>query len=249
MRAEYKRLLTEAYDLDKPEAPALELAWYRSYVDAAPAGAPVLEVMCGSGRFLLPMLADGVDIDGIDASADMLDAARRHAADRGLDVHYRLHEQAAEDLSLPRRYGFALCSTGSFGLLPDVDVAGLVLRRIHDHLVPGGSTLVVAENPSGAGRAGVWTGRFWKRPDGHTIAMRFVTQYDEERRLETGVGIYDLFDADGTFVTSEANDWVRRFWLADELRDAMTAAGFVDVETIEPQGSTLAAFGRRPDSA
>ena len=249
MRAEYKRLLTEAYDLDKPEAPALELAWYRSYVDAAPAGTPVLEVMCGSGRFLLPMLTDGVDIDGIDASADMLDAARRHAAERGLDVHYRLHEQAAEDLSLPRRYGFAFCSTGSFGLLPDVDTAARALRRIHDHLVAGGAALVVAENPTGAGRAGVWTGRFWKRPDDHTIAMRFVTQYDEERRLETGLGVYELFDPSGALITTEANEWVRRFWLPDELRDAMTEADFVDVEIIEPMGSTLAAFGRRSRSA
>jgi hypothetical protein len=28
-RAEYRRLLTQAYDLDKPEAPAAELAFYR----------------------------------------------------------------------------------------------------------------------------------------------------------------------------------------------------------------------------
>jgi SAM-dependent methyltransferase len=249
VRADYKRLLTEAYDLDKPDAPALELAWYRSYVDAAPAGAPVLEVMCGSGRFLLPMLAEGVDVDGVDASSDMLEAARRHAAERGLDVHYRLHEQAAEDLSLPRRYGFAFCSSGSFGLLPNAAVAGLALRRMHDHLVPGGSVLVVAENPSGAGRAGAWTGRFWRRPDDHTIAMRFVTAYDEGQRLETGIGVYELFDPSGALVTTEANNWVRRFWEPEELRDAMTAAGFVDVETIEPQGSTLAGFGRRPPSA
>src|SRR5205085_4746698 len=63
--AEYKRLLTEAYDLDKPEAPAEELARWMQF--ARDARGPVLEVMCGSGRFLVPLAQAGVDIDGVDA--------------------------------------------------------------------------------------------------------------------------------------------------------------------------------------
>jgi hypothetical protein len=45
-RAEYRRLLTQAYDLDKPEAPAAELAFYRECI--ARYGEPVLELMSGS---------------------------------------------------------------------------------------------------------------------------------------------------------------------------------------------------------
>src|SRR5207248_8049053 len=70
--AEYKRLLTEAYDLDKPEAPEQELARWMQF--AREAYGPVLEVMCGSGRFLVPLARAGIDIDGVDASDDMLAA-------------------------------------------------------------------------------------------------------------------------------------------------------------------------------
>ncbi len=68
--AEYKRLLTQAYDLDKPEAPAAELDRWLRYARAV--DGPVLEVMCGSGRFLAPLAAAGIDIDGTDASVDLL---------------------------------------------------------------------------------------------------------------------------------------------------------------------------------
>jgi len=66
--AENKRLLTEAYDLDKPDAPGLELERWMRY--ARSADGPVLEVMCGSGRFLLPLALAGIDIDGTDPSVD-----------------------------------------------------------------------------------------------------------------------------------------------------------------------------------
>ena len=70
----YGRLCTEFYDLDKPEPPLEELERYARY--AARAEGPVHEAMCGSGRFLLSLLARGFDIDGSDSSQQMLAASR-----------------------------------------------------------------------------------------------------------------------------------------------------------------------------
>lgn len=99
MPAEYRALLTQAYDIDKPHAPPEELGYYRSFVDKA--DGPVLEAMCGSGRFLLPLLADGIDIDGVDSSPDMLQACRHRGAERGLKP--MLFEQTVEGMDLHRR--------------------------------------------------------------------------------------------------------------------------------------------------
>lgn len=96
-RAEYKALLTEAYDLDKPEAPPGELAYYRQHIRAC--GEPVLEAMCGSGRFLVPLLEAGIDVDGVDASPDMLVACGARCADRGLEA--RTYEQFLHELDVP----------------------------------------------------------------------------------------------------------------------------------------------------
>ena len=60
--------------------------------------------MCGSGRFLLPLLEAGVDIDGVDASPHMLAACAAKCAERGLRAS--LHEQSLHALDLPRRYRF-----------------------------------------------------------------------------------------------------------------------------------------------
>ncbi|HCU6014361.1 TPA: GNAT family N-acetyltransferase, partial [Legionella pneumophila] len=66
----YQSLCTEVYDLSKPNAPQDEYSFYRSY--AAEVKGLILEPMCGTGRFLLPLAAEGFDVHGFDASQPML---------------------------------------------------------------------------------------------------------------------------------------------------------------------------------
>ena len=54
-----------------------ELDYYRSAIRKF--GEPVVDLGCGTGRFLVPLSAEGFDIDGVDISADMIAAARDHA--------------------------------------------------------------------------------------------------------------------------------------------------------------------------
>ncbi|MFR9805368.1 class I SAM-dependent DNA methyltransferase [Pseudonocardia sp. RS010] len=223
-RADYRDLLTQAYDLDKPAAPADELAFHRGVIGSAE---PVLELMCGSGRFLLPLLAAGVDVDGVDASASMLDACRAHARDRGLDVTGRLQEQRTEDLSLRRRYRAAFCAAGSWGLLAGDDEVGRALAAVRVHLLPGGTFHFEVE--TGPGPPGAPGGtNWWTRPDGAVITLRGGTRIDPTTGVEHGVGIYELF-VDGVLVHTELNRWVRRFWPADAIAAAVRDAGFSEV--------------------
>ncbi|MCE3555019.1 class I SAM-dependent methyltransferase [Pseudonocardia sp. RS11V-5] len=223
-RAEYRDLLTQAYDLDKPSAPADELAFHLAAIGTAE---PVLEVMCGSGRFLLPLLATGVDVDGVDASPSMLDACREHARDRGLDVSGRLYEQRAEDLRLRRRYRAAFCAAGSWGLLAGDDEVARALAAVRAHLLQGGAFHFEVETgpgPPGAPDGVLW----WTRPDGAVITARGGNRIDPVTGLESGVGIYELF-VDGVLVHTELNNWVRRFWTPEAISAAVGAAGFSEV--------------------
>ena len=43
-------------------------------------GQPVLDVACGTGRLLVPLLRAGIDVDGCDLSEDMLHHCRTKAA-------------------------------------------------------------------------------------------------------------------------------------------------------------------------
>ena len=55
----YKKLCSEYYDLDKPSAPTEALEYYHK--EALRANGPVLEPMCGTGRFLIPLLERGIN--------------------------------------------------------------------------------------------------------------------------------------------------------------------------------------------
>lgn len=222
-RAEYRTLLTEAYDLDKPHAPPGELAFHRAQVEEH--GTPALELMSGSARFLAPLLAAGLDVDGVDASPAMLAAAARRCA--GLPLQQ--FEQALHQLDLPRRYRFAFCAAGSFGLVVRDEEVAASLRRIRGHLLPLGRVLLEVETPpASSGGRGRWGGRFWRRPDGATITLRDLGRYDPVTQIEEAVGIYELF-VDGRLVQTELNEWVRRFWTAEQITAALAAAGFTDV--------------------
>ncbi len=106
---------------------------FRSFIESS--GEPVLDAGCGAGRLLLPYLHEGVDIDGSDTSADMLEWCRRGAGREQLPVS--LYPQAMHELDLPRRYR-TIIVCGAFGLggTREQDLEGL--RRLHSHLEPGG---------------------------------------------------------------------------------------------------------------
>jgi hypothetical protein len=133
----YGPLCTQFYDLDKPLPPADALSYYRSRAEQC--GGAVLEPMCGSGRFLLPLQAAGVRIEGSDAAPAMLAACRRHAARVGLSPV--LHEWRVQDLALGRRFALAFVPSGSIGLL-DAEELRLALARLQAHLLPGAALLL-----------------------------------------------------------------------------------------------------------
>jgi SAM-dependent methyltransferase len=113
-----------------------ELAFYRSMVEED--GQPALDLACGAGRLLLPLLSAGLDVDGCDISPDMLTYCREGAARLGLTA--RLYEQAMHELDLPRNYRtIYICD--SFGLGGRRDHDGAALRRCYDYLVPGGTLI------------------------------------------------------------------------------------------------------------
>ena len=111
-----------------------ELAFYRAFVERD--GQPALDLACGTGRLLLPLLRAGLDVDGCDLSSDMLDLCRRRAASEGLAP--RLYAQAMHALDLPRGYRtIFICD--SFGLGGRREQDAEALRRCHRQLVPGGT--------------------------------------------------------------------------------------------------------------
>jgi SAM-dependent methyltransferase len=133
----YGPLCAEFYDHDKPFAPADAVRYYAGRGMAS--GGPILEPMCGSGRYLIPILGSGVEVEGVDAAPAMLEACRRNASRQRLQPV--LYQQSIASLSLPRRYRMAFVPSGSIGLLQADDFRSS-LRALRRHLDAGAPLLL-----------------------------------------------------------------------------------------------------------
>lgn len=99
-------------------------------------GQPVLDLACGTGRVLLPLLRAGVDIDGCDISKDMLQYCRSKAAREGLSAN--LYADPMDAFELPRTYK-TIYMCGSFGLAGSREKDLETLRHCYAHLDDGGA--------------------------------------------------------------------------------------------------------------
>ena len=131
-------LMAERWGEFLTEAP--ELPFYQLEIERH--GQPVLDLGCGAGRLLVPLLAAGVDIDGCDISQDMLDQCRMRAVAAGLEP--TLSAQPMHAFQLPRKYRtIYICD--SFGLAGSRDNDLATLRRCHAQLEAGGALVFTVD--------------------------------------------------------------------------------------------------------
>jgi SAM-dependent methyltransferase len=149
-----------------------ELVFYRSAI--AQYGQPVLDLGCGTGRMLLPLIRSGIDVDGCDVSPDMLAHCRAQAMRAGHAP--QLFEQSGDDLALPRKYGtIYICD--SFGTVGGAEA----LRRCHEHLLPSGALVFNVTLPYA--EADRW--RFWIPEESRSLPEPWP-ESGERRRAADG---------------------------------------------------------------
>jgi SAM-dependent methyltransferase len=160
-------------------------------------GEPALELGCGTGDPLLDLVARGLDVEGLDSSADMLEHCRVAARERSIAVV--LHHQRMEEMDLERRYRSIYIAGPTFNLLPDDDAARRALQRIGLHLASGGSALVPLFVPEPARDLG--EARVHVQSDG--TVLRFTAldeQRDDEARIQRTRMRYERIQGDASEV-------------------------------------------------
>jgi SAM-dependent methyltransferase len=210
-----------------------EVEYFRPFVAA---GQPALDAGCGTGRLLRPWLRDGLDVDGCDVSEDMLVECRRLAAADGLEP--ALYRQALHELDLPRRYRTIVCC-GTFGLGSTREQDAEALRRLHDHLEPGGALLLDLEEGDGllaatpAPASPEPPAERVRGSDGLEYALRGrVVEVDrDERRATRAIQAWQW--RDGELVAEEEHLLTESVYEREELLELLGRAGFADVDVRE----------------
>jgi SAM-dependent methyltransferase len=206
---------------------------YIPFLEAS--GTPALELACGSGLPLLDLLARGYEVEGLDASQDMLDRCHARAADRSLEV--TLHRAEMQSFTLSRRYRSIFLAGASFTLLPTDEDAASALERIYAHLELGGRALIPLEIVDvGAVRGSI--GRFREATteagDRLRVGMIEFAVSMDGRTLSHRLR-YEHIPTNGEPRVVE-RDWKRRWWSQNLFREMLIFAGFDEVTFLAPEG-------------
>jgi SAM-dependent methyltransferase len=240
---EYRGLKASTWDLSRGDTSTwTDRTFYLDVVRQY--GQPVLDVGCGTGRIMLDFLAQqGIDIDGVDDSPEMLAICRRKA--RAMRLEPALHEQKMETLDLPRRYATVLVPSSSLQLLTDPVVAREAVGRFFRHLRPGGVLVTPLGFDWRAGEAldTGWKLRFEKvRPeDGATVRGWERVRHEPERQLWHEEERYEV-EADGATVSANhVRSPAGRWYTQAQAVELCRSAGFGEV-------TLLKAFTHEPAS-
>jgi hypothetical protein len=198
----YTGIVVDAYA--RLKSSSFDPAPYAAFVSST--GEPALELGCGDGEPMLSLRQAGLDVEGVDSSADMLDRCRANATALGLQV--TLHHQRMEGLNLPRQYRSIYLAGPTFTLLPDDKTAVRALRAIREHLTSDGRALIPLWilGPTPPSDLGVQR----KAVDNQGATLVYIPlseTYDQSLRTRTTTVRYERHTPNGT-VESANRDWI-----------------------------------------
>jgi SAM-dependent methyltransferase len=209
------------------------------YLDLArEQGGRVLEVACGSGRLLVPLVRAGLQVVGIDISPHMLALAREKLDGTApLSASVELLQADMRTFRLDQQdFDLAIVSVKSFAYLTETADQLACLESIHAHLRPGGLLALDLLHPSPE-----WTSapRGSLRDDmlehvaerGVTLSrVESVVSTDLARQIRVIRSIYETVDDSGKVLDKRFVEWPYRWVHRFEAEHLLRRAGFqVDV--------------------
>lgn len=205
-------------------------------------GQPALELGCGDDGPFLELARQGVDIEGVDSSPDMLERCRARADADNLRIV--THCQRMENLDLPRRYRAIFLAGPTFTLLPDDDTAQRALLRIAAHLLPDGTFMVPLWIPPATPAQEFGRTRETTTADGATARYTIESEgYDETTRTRRTHTRYEMIRHNAH--ESLQRDWIIHWHTPAGIAALAQPAGLEVVETTPIIDSEFTTYLRR----
>ena len=159
-------------------------------------GGPLMELGCGTGRLAIPLARSGMEVAGVDISADMLNRFSERLAHEPAEVRNRIRLIQADmrRFVLNRRFSGAICSSNTLLLLGSEKAIGEALACIRSHLAPGGKILIDVAAIDGGTRAALM-----KYPGEHVPDLAFTEKVRDDSLRRTH-SVEPLADANAVSV-------------------------------------------------
>lgn len=210
---------------------------FRGYTEDVPfyremarrTGDPMLELMCGTGRVLLPLAEAGHRITGVDISPAMLDVARAQLEEAGLNERATLIEGDVRSVSLPAGgFSMAFVAINSFMHLEHVRDQLAALETARRALSRKGLLILDLFNPDPLEIAREDNRLVLDRSyelDGRHVQKFVAIDSDAAAQLSYVTYLYDETDTDGV-VTRRTMRFTLRWFYRYEVEHLLARAGF-----------------------
>ena len=189
---------------------------------------PVLDLPCGTGRVLLPLLQDGIDIEGVDLSAAMLDRLRKKAEALGLQP--RVHQASMTDFQLDRQFALIVCACNSFAHNLTTEDQLESLRRYREHLLPDGLLVIDSFFPSMqyviTDQLRVLEGEVTDPRTGHLLRCYDSRTMDRVKQVQHSDNEIEEFDSNGRLVATHRNSTDARWTYKAEMELLLRGTGY-----------------------
>lgn len=168
-------------------------------------GQPVLDVGCSSGRLILDFLAQGIDVDGVDISPEMIALCRENAAKKNLAPN--LYIQSMTSLDLPRQYKTILVPSSSVQLLLKPGEPQQAMQGFYKLLEPGGilASPFMTLWKEGDPLEGEFTQEATRPEDGATVRRTGWSRFNPKTKMEDTRDTWEVIK-DGGVIENEIHE-------------------------------------------
>lgn len=216
----YNDLLVDLYD-QLFSISEEEYAFFRHFLIKVPG--PALEVACGTGQFLIPLIQEGFQVVGLDSSQAMLAVCEQKLT--LLSLKTQLICQRMEDMDIHQMFKTLYIPSCSFMHVIDINDAQRALHKFYSHLEPGGQLLVslfLKKKETSLALLGDY------ELNGQKIrCSREFIHYPTEK-LQKADYHFDVYE-DDALISSSVHSLVWRLYEIDEFSVMLSQAGFKSV--------------------
>jgi SAM-dependent methyltransferase len=229
MKSPYGPIATEFYQITKPlDAFYPDLEFYREHLQSKKE--KILEIGSGTGRFLLPLLRDGCQIEGIENNPFMIEQCLKNAKAHKIPQPKILKKDLLEWKPEQESYDVILFTFGTLQLFSKWDDLTRMLMSARRALRPKGRIYIdIDVTRVDISRSGIRTmGTKVTSDDGSDIYLEGSKTYDFVNQIESHEIRYEKWKA-GKIVGVERQTIEIRWFGVQELRMLLNESGFRNI--------------------
>jgi SAM-dependent methyltransferase len=189
----------------------------------------VLELMAGSGRVSIPLLEAGVKLTCVDLSAGLNAILEDKLQQKGLRAEVIRMDVC--ELNLAKRFEMVIIPFHSFAHILTPADQREALRRIHQHLLPGGIFICTLGNPQVRSQAVDGQLRLLRKyplPDGQGALLLWILEKmnPEDPAVVEALQIFEEYNPAGVMTSKRLMELHFRLSTREEFETMAIEAGF-----------------------